>query len=71
MSGYRVESRWPSWARWRVVQPRPHDERHPFDGSGLAFPTREAAESAKHEMERANAGEYRVTGAHTTRADKP
>ena len=28
---YNIQSRYPSWARWRYVTARPHDERMPFD----------------------------------------
>ena len=61
MDKYRIESRWPSWARWRTVTPRPHDERYPFDAKGLVFTSRPDANVAANSMSLANSGEYRVT----------
>ena len=58
---YRIESRWPDWARWRIVTAAPHSERHAFDNLGLRFPSRESAQAVADSMARCNAGEYRVT----------
>lgn len=57
---FRIDSRWPAWARWRPVTARPHDERHPFDPVTrvLTFPTRMEAADAARAMESANGGEY-------------
>lgn len=62
MSVYRIEGRYPAWARWRLATARPHGERHPFNPTTrvLEFPTAEAAEQAAASMRRANSGEYRV-----------
>jgi hypothetical protein len=60
---FAVESRWPTWARWRPVTVRPHDERHDFDPATgeIRFHSFRAAFDAAADMARANAGEYRVT----------
>lgn len=30
-NAYRIYSRWPQRARWRIVRPLPHSEHRPFD----------------------------------------
>ena len=60
---YRLESRWPSWAKWRRVYPKPHGERNNFDPKGLFFFTYTEAEMAADSMRKANGGDYRVVGA--------
>lgn len=57
---YRIESRYPTWARWRIVTASPHRETMPFDARGLLFATREQAEIARAKMLTANAGEFRI-----------
>lgn len=57
---FRIESRWPSWARWRVVTPAPHSERFPYDSKGLCFIAIRDALAAVESMRRCNAGEYRI-----------
>jgi hypothetical protein len=57
---YRIYSRYPSWAKWRMVTPRPHDERIPFDTKGLRFASIGDAENAVLAMRKANAGEYKI-----------
>ena len=58
---YRIESRYPSWARWRTVQPVQHRERYGFDHEGLRFVSHGEDVLAMREMQRANAGDYRIT----------
>lgn len=57
---FRIESRWPSWSRWRVVTPAPHAERHRFDKTGLFWDTWEQASAAKLAFESCSAGDYRI-----------
>lgn len=57
---FRIESRWPKWAKWRVVTPAPHSEQHSFDKRGLYWETWEQVMAAKIAMEACNAGEYRI-----------
>jgi hypothetical protein len=57
---YRIESRYPQWARWRVVPASPHREKCPFDAKGLIFSSIEDAYSHMAKMQLANAGEFRI-----------
>lgn len=57
---YRIYSRWPAWARWRIVSPAPHAEHYAFDANGLTFPTWNAAQEAKARFEVWNVGEYKI-----------
>jgi len=58
---YRIESQWPNAnARWRIVTPAPHSERHPFDKIGLIFPNSDEAKQVVARMKNANEGQYRV-----------
>ena len=58
---YQIESRWPSWAKWRKVTARPHDERMPFnEHREIEFLTETEAVHAIASMSKANAGEYRI-----------
>ncbi len=57
---FRIESRYPTWARWRIVTASPHRETRPFDKTGLIFTDHAEAESAMESMKNANAGEFRI-----------
>lgn len=58
---YQIESRWPSWAKWRKVKARPHDERMPFnERHEIEFLTETEAVHAIAAMSKANDGEYRI-----------
>jgi hypothetical protein len=59
---YAIESRWPSWSRWKRVTTRPHDERNPYDPVTLElrFDTLKEAEKYCEQSSRANSGENRI-----------
>lgn len=60
VGAYRIQDRWPKWARWRTVTPRPHSERFPFDSKGLAFRTLVEAREACAIFASTNCGEFRI-----------
>lgn len=68
---FRIESRWPAWAKWKIVTPRPHGEKFPFDDKGLFFMAKEDAESALAAMSSANAGEFRIVHDDSTATHTP
>lgn len=58
---FTIESRWPAWSRWRQVYAKPHGEVLPVDSiNRLCFESRVFAEIAAAELQRVNAGEYRI-----------
>ena len=58
---YQIESRYPTWAKWRKVTARPHDERMPFNKNReLEFLTETEAVDTMAQIAKANAGEYRI-----------
>lgn len=58
----RIESRWPSWARWRKVTACLHSEARPFDRETgeLTFNCRTEAEITLKSLCQWNAGEFRI-----------
>ena len=61
MKTYYIEGRYPTWARWRKLMPKPHGERFPIGKTGeIRFKDRDKAEFALIEIALANTGEYRI-----------
>lgn len=60
MRKFRIESRWPKWAKWRTVTPMPHSEVHKFDSKGCYWETWEESTCAKVSYEICNDGEFRI-----------
>lgn len=55
---WRISSRWPAWSKWKLVGPRPHGERWPFDSKGLAFASEAEALKALQSLKQSNDGEF-------------
>ena len=70
-TSYRIYSRTSEYYRWRIVTPRPHGERYPFDSTGLLFASIPDAKVALDQLRAANDAQFMIIEALPAREIQP